>query len=1129
MIVLPINDVELECFENDSGAMFNGTREVALLAPPSLDELRQLWSNFQFELRQSLKQLFRMPVAVVRERLGMLGHSEAALDQHSKLCWALLPQNNSHAKGLARITQVAALSAAVQTGLIPDTGKVQQKFNGQGSLSGFLAARPLPEQERFVDSLFSGFHDLDDVLRLGQGKVLGLRQIDGEIAGAKSVESFLAKLARDASGSAKLAIAHKLRAGAIRSHAPIWFADFLAREGVWLLPLQYAEGATSHYPAWLQPVQLWMTLPRRLAPFADQLLRDHFAGDSKKSLAGVVHTAVKLGLCSTIWQASGPCAGPLVAYKRAALAETGKSSSQRSWMANRLWDAQVTYFGVAANEHPDAHAFVLGKRLVSVGRRPFEWVHHPNIRNTRLYAKIYGSIPAAFPDSLQNWASELEQLLPVFGVEAIEAKVHALNLWLLFLAGLPDPPRSFEDVVRSIHIHSPSRAPAPDFRRFLLEHISAGAQGARSAMRTLRQAWQLASDQEGFGSRLANPIDPSDTPYPEPTRHPRTVRSALDPRVAAIIARENLADDMAFARGQGRGKMLNWRRVRCPETNRQIEIFFPAAPVLVNTIMKTGMRGMQARWLDSGEGDEHTLDVADLTYRKNVNEFAERGRREGFLRLCEIFRGGRENVLGMWINCGKSGPFEVPWIDDSVVGPIQKLIALQANFFPLTRPVPIELEANFLSEYRKPKGVSFPLARDPNYKLGYPISASILRNYWYALLHHCQPIIDRELGFHYPLFDADGKSLFDIHSLRVTIVTTLLENGVPPSVLMILLGHGCIAMSLYYEDVPASKVRMELDAALNQARRALDEDGVLPDQIADQFANESVTLRSEEDFTGRSLLLQHRKTPSSWDIFAHGICPGGQCETGGESYGQGRFKPVWRPRACSACRYRITGPAFLNGLLHRANTLLWEIKTSMDREVNLYAKIESEEDLGRPVGHLHSNVRREVDLRDKLFFEWSAELNIIKAAELALKEKPVSDRDDGGAQELQGSVAGKIRVSMRETHRFELAQRLIVESAQVQDFLDLPPDVKMYRDCVLARIAEANDLTEWFRTVDADSASEASNMFADLLIAQQRSVAEFDALIEGVDLLRDQPEFSAVFTPLQALAASVPETVKIGL
>ncbi|MEN3972904.1 VPA1269 family protein [Sphingomicrobium sp. XHP0235] len=1090
----PIENCGLTEFPNDPGHFYNDSEFTAVLRLPSRKEILRYWELFEDELLQCIARLWTMDYVDVVQQFGWLGSNKRHYDQQVGTIWGVSPKNFSEMPTFQRIAQRPAVIAAARANIIPLKFASQKRYRGDATLPEIVRASSKEKQLVFVQKLLAMGANLDEILVCPQGTRLGLAEAREAVENTSDVHGLLNNFARLASQNAMTGNSEAgKRCDNLKWLAPMWFSAFLVREGVWILPDAVARNSGNIYPRWLRPVQAWMTVPRKSWVFVEEIFSLHNGGDAPSSSDPmVIHAALELALASNFFLAAKPIAGPLLAYKRVRL-ENQQGNSHRSWAANRIWDVQLRQYEFEPNKHPDAHAFYLAKSLVSTGLRPFDWVRRPTRKNTRLFRKVFGcDAPASFSQEIIGWADELEAVLPLFNVEHPQAKIDALNLWLLFITTLKDPPKNFREITRLKHIRNDRRTDDLQFHDFVAKCATTNYRASINAMPTLRRAWDLAS-LAGAYNDLANPIDHSDTPVKARRARSTSSRSALPMEIAEILIEENLRDDFAFARDFGKRKKTNWRKVIDPDTGRMCEMFFPAAPVLIHIILTSGMRGASARWLDSGEGDEWTYDPEDLSPVRNVSDIAIEGRNEGFLRVCEVSGFKRTRVLGMWINSAKFGPYQVPWVDQSIPPVIEKLQQFQKKYGNLSKPIPIILNPNLHDEFRVSKGAAFPIARDPNNKMGQPISASILLDYWKGLLRHCEPIFEARLGHKYPLFDSSGKARFDIHSLRVSMITTLLENGVPVSVVQMLAGHKTPLMTFYYQDVSNHKIHSALSEALQRRKLRMLESS---DEEGDWSANlggDLVTLRTKKDFAGAELLASHKSARLPVDIFAHGICPGGKCETGGKRIMPGRYGPTWRPRACSSCRYRVTGPAFLNGLVQRANLLMWEIKSSTNKIRALYEEVEALEDEGRSVSALRSQARQEEYIRDHLLDEWCVEQKTVHECERMINVSSEVDRTKNAVVDLkEGS-----HVELKEVHELEMAHTLVQEAARQSANLDLPADVKLYRDQKLLEIAASNDVADLFYSLD-DAAKEAAlDEFGNLLSENFTSSDEVEDLISG--------------------------------
>lgn len=1076
--------------EDDVG--LNDSDQVIVLKSVSPKDILQLFCDFEADLRQAIIDLLSLTNEDVLARFGVLNMIRSNLEKSPHMAWGLAPITHAQGKGLARIRNAPAIASLVSMGLIEGRPDRSKMLRGT-SLNEFVVGLDLETQRDFIKTAFDERFSLDDALRLHQHQTLGLEELRSSLSRSRHTDLISEMVARAAGEWNSEATRDQNR-----SYATVWFLGYLARRGILLLPLSISSRASQLYPAWLRPVMLRLAVPTHHSDLAETVLRTSLVRDNRPGDWQIVpFVMASIAWSSTQWQPNEMRVGPLIAYKAYYQRGQGGSATQRCWAVNRLWDLQLEHFEANLEDHPDSHAFVGYKRLAGKGLRPFNWVHQPNTRNLNLFKRVYGKQPEEFPEWLKEWASALEKLLPLFDVVSIQAKINCLSVWLLFLAGSLNPPLSMREIDRFQHINSGGDPRHYTFQDFLTRNYGKSPpRSALDAISTLRQAWQLSASALGFIHQLANPIDLDDSPFEPLTRPSRTVRRAMDDKVHDIIVEENLRDDMAFARSLERRSM---REVVDRETGEITTTFFPGLPSLIHAILMTGMRGSQARWLDSGEGDVEVIDPSTLTSRLNTLASAIRGRREGFFRLCSLLGPTRQIVLGMWMNSGKSGPFEVPWVHPELTAVISRMIEWQGRYNPINKPVTIDNNVDFQSKIKRYVGESFPMFRDPNNRLHHPISSDRMRAYWVALLQHCQPLVNQTLGYHYPLLFADGSPRFDIHSIRVTMVTTLLDNGVPVSVVQMLVGHSTPIMTWYYQDISNYKIH----TALQQAIKKSGQDRTNPESMSEhditRLTDESVTLREQGDFVGVDSLRSNQESTAFLDVFAHGICPGGDCETGGARISEGKYKAVWRPRACSGCRFRVTGPAFLAGLVQRANLLIWEIKTSMRQEAEFNADIERREDAGMPVMHLRSQIRAEQARRDNLFQEWALELRTIKMAEAKLH--PENSTGSERSALLATSSLAEATTNFREVHELELAQRLVEDAEIVDGALEMLPDIILFRDRALHAIARNNNMGELFVSLPEAKRREALQEFGRLVVDRFADTADMQDLIDGIQRL----------------------------
>jgi hypothetical protein len=1102
-----LDDPGIRSDERDPGAYLNTGDRYVLVHEPDVNDLRRLLARFEARLRDELLRLFLTPFETVRQRYGKLD----LRDQEGRpgdLQFGLTHYGADPAKPVL-IRRGALVHALVALRLNPPgtsigQKKARQRIKGIGSVVTFAASFEEATRDAILQTAFDQHDNLDDVVLLSGQDTLGVEALKRELHEEHDAIGFLDRLARTCqegiSASTKDSSVAPIRG---RSYASRWFARSLATEGVWLLPVADVSGVRKSYPTLLLPVGVRMAVPEARAELAEDILSASNAGRGTAK-EGLVATALAIAGASNLWSRDWDATYPLVAFKD--WAQNQPRERVRSHHSNALFRMTCAHRGVEEMEHWTAPALTTSKRIAKRGVLPFNWAEHPTERNTRKAAEILGHEVETASPLVSAWARDLRSLLPLFERRNIDRLASELTPWLIFLLTIvpSEAPATFKEIGRSRHVNS--YGATSDFVEFLrANYQSSNASIASVAISTMKNAWRLAAVRDGFGDELTNPFDvDQDRVVASRTRGNRTHRSALDQNVLNVLVQSNRADDYGFARDlkAQRGSPLWWRTVKDANTGAFERVFFPLPAIALDIILSCGFRNGQTTWLDSGEGDELLVDPVTGAETPSDLGTRTRGRRQGFLRSFELFDGGsRRRTVGMYVNTDKaSKSYEVPWCDPHIASAVTRLRQLQVRYNPISRAVPA-MRADTDNMY---VGVAvpdaWPLFRDPVNSLAQPLSEERVRSYWKLFLIHVQSKVDKEMGYHYPLLDENGSPIYDVHSLRVTTVTVLIENGVDPDIVRLLVGHQSILMTWWYNAVRNEKIHRAIQEGV-EARRspqgelARDDVGAL----ADRTAAEAVTIRAVEDYAAVDLLHDHRHRRTELHVFAHGICPGGDCATGGERRAEGRYDPVWRPRACSRCRYRLTGPAFLAGLVWRLNALMAEIKIGVDRETRLNDEIDDAERAGQCIDALRATVSRERADRDHLWSEWCAELKTVKAAERAFAA------GDGKALVPLGGT-GQANLAQAEAHDFELLQRLVGETEFLRGAsADLPAGVEERRDGWLRKVMRAEKLDDVVYSLPPAAFRKAMNALGDLLLTHAHTGEQLQRLLDGETKISDDP------------------------
>lgn len=1129
------NEENLRISSDDSDAYINlNQHEYVLLRPISIQELRSEFKTFEKRLRIAFKKLFCMPASEVVSTYGQMDLNASLNSDRGDLEYGLVSRGGEKWRRLfTSLEESAVLQALIHLGCVEShtaKGTPRTRLRTmQGGVATVVLDFDSKLRIRIIEAAFDLHADLDDVLRINQTSLIGLRELRELLSDATDANGALASIAvathKFYTEQKTVGSGRSTKRGSGRIFAPAWFAQHLATSGIWATPAQYIDGIINLYPAKWRPIGLWMSVTDSLRPFAERINSLHLADPGKSSR--VLPVFLALAQCSSAWDEKRVQTFPLIAFKQLMQLEKASGGHHESAAINKVYRGFCEFLSVPTIENLDSVHLIRSTRLAGKGVEPFDWCEHPNTRNFKRPSKILGKEIRVIPPHVKEWARYLRDLLPLFGVRGLENQVHCLNLWLCFLLSLPSEnvPRDFSEVIRHLHINNTADNGAKDASLFVGFAKNASSLVSENTLYrvipTLQKAWLLAATRDGFSGKSSNPFDPKlDQIVPPPARPGRTVRHALDEEVWKAIVEENRKDDLGFARTYGGKKKSYWYRVLDPQTTRYTEVFFPILPTLIDALLHSGMRKSSARWLDSGEFDEEIVDLDTMTVLPNPSPNAVVGRKESFLQLRYMPRQTKP-VLGMYINTNKtSDGYEVPWIDEGLARNVKALEKVQRTFNPLKVLIKA-VDPSFVSKYI-PKEMAIavaPLFRDPANDIGFPVSEAKVAQYWEALLRHCQPVIDARLKYHYPLFEADGTPRFDIHSLRVTTVTMLIRAGVSPEIVQTLVGHMAMAMTWHYRKISPDEVHRALRKALDRIWASLSSSAGDPDEEIEAIVREAVTQRDTTDFAGADLLRRHQKARSApLMLWTHGICPGGDCTTGGERLADGKYAPVWRPGACSECRFRVTGPRFLFGLVIRLNGLMQEIRFSARKEADLNLAADDLDDEGRPDANLRALAQKERDMRENLWREWIAEYRTVLLCEDLLAEVDPTRMNE--LLPVRGDFAREhFLTRLEEVHELELAHDLVKSTRSLPEASQAVPfGTEAYRNGLLHQVLRANNMEDLIYRLEPKAARKALDLFGDSLFMHIGEPSQLQQVIEGTRKMNEFPELASAVDAMSRLA-----------
>lgn len=707
---------------------------------------------------------------------------------------------------------------------------------------------------------------------------------------------------------------------------------------------------------------------------------------------------------------------------------------------------------------------------------------------------------------VQHWAAMLREVFPHLKVKDPSRYRAAGVYWLHYINTLQNPPQSIEEISRSRHIHHFLQHSEPTFRVFLnKQSLSPGVKN--DALSSLSQMFEIYRHLHSLA--INNPIDYRFDRFLSPQVRGKTPRTPLSPELIQFLKDFNRQDGFGFSRSlkprswrtDRMGFMRHYRRVIDPEDGELKLMWWPGFAVLLDVMLTIPLRGFQARWLDTGEGDECSLDVQTLQEHPNPLPTAQKGRQMGVFKSFAKGLDTSERILGLWITTNKrtidcDGQFGIPWCPDDLRDNIGMLITWQQRYNPISHPVRAERDY-WVTQLRSDEVTAmipevYPLFRDPGSDNGsLPPTYQQLQTYWNLFCiaaeealhtHHDTPFrLTRDrLRYVKGKEHAERVALFDLHTLRVSGITALIEAGLPPHLVQDIVGHATLVMTLYYHKIHPGQINRALTDALESRELSLER---IPEILRDLDAYDSflINTRAAEDAIGREILPSALGN-GTYQVLSHGICPGGDCRTGGEYAASLKdHQPVPRAGACSLCRYRLTGPMFLAGLVINANKIMAELHAKGQAIARLNDHIRTRRREGQTVIAFES--RRELLYREleNLWQEWAAEHHYVKTCANLLSNYLQQCADSEKTLPLLAADTdlAQLAVKTEQRHPFHLNQLLAQASAFIPS--EQHEQAIAERDAFLNELFVNNNMDAFLLRLDRETRLYTGNLFGKML------------------------------------------------
>lgn len=427
-----------------------------------------------------------------------------------------------------------------------------------------------------------------------------------------------------------------------------------------------------------------------------------------------------------------------------------------------------------------------------------------------------------------------------------------------------------------------------------------------------------------------------------------------------------------------------WRKLtvkgKYPFKNTEkYQLWSPAAAIGVLLKLHLPLRTFQARMLDSGEADYERYEKGK--WIKNPNQYARPNLSRGVFKKITEYN-NNEIYTGFYINTNKTADINkmqsekgyiIPWENKIVLYWLEKLRNWQEKYNPSPHPIPCtELDTSHFGQIiaeetlKNMGSICFLLrhaaAKNKADRLK-PVLDRTLNSLWLKLLIDFEEDIANEgqtfsdsSRIKFVEISPNSKRkrylpLFPLHSLRVSFITSYLQDGKVPLPILskLLAGHSSLLMTLYYAKISPNHMQTIISNAQDKMEKNKEEDLRL--FLKDHDINEIYKKMVFQDKVSIAAILQGRNI-LGWEQKHHGIClAAGNTLDIRDSYDNTRNAGCWnggRPSEiedknqrlsefepvphgagnCVRCRWFITHANYIPQLIAHFNILSYKANLS---------------------------------------------------------------------------------------------------------------------------------------------------------------------------------------------------------
>ncbi|MAD76500.1 MAG: integrase [Rheinheimera sp.] len=607
------------------------------------------------------------------------------------------------------------------------------------------------------------------------------------------------------------------------------------------------------------------------------------------------------------------------------------------------------------------------------------------------------------------------------------------------------------------------------------------------------------------------------------------------------------------------------------ESNGKRYLWLPIYWTYTYALMQLPARGRQIIYCDSGEADREIPDFENgkVVWCQNKSNMAGQTKSQSMIHRTS------DNDIGVHYTTNKTSfngeGYTIPFMPVELAYWLIKLRKWQQRFNKVERPLPwMECTKTKLNEIqKKQKGRNCFLFRDfgqeePGIfgsRLAQRLAASLFfstrEELSLAKYNNMKFKQFQSLNLIEPSL-SNFQSDFTPHSMRVSLINAYIyEFGLPIEIILKLVGHSSIVMTIYYvkSGLGGLNVREKLQRGEKQAA-----------SVAAETLRQFVEQKRIEECHGELVanneeflkFINNDRPVAAYQWKDYGFCPvgGNFCKEGGEPVAvkSSIYHPVpagyLGEQNCLQCRFFVTGPAFMVGLVSLFNEISHNVSTQCRRFNNLQSQVQELTTRIEVISHKQYSEKRITEHYDQLTAE---------KASLQEKRRLVNSE-----LETRSKKIDPLLIDMNAIHRLIRECKLVIEKGKLSENdsyqLIVPSDLSMdvsiednswfyqltevcenaelFRSCsddlalaprsqAIDRLLQFNDMQPQMMFLSEEEQLIVGNQITQLLLTRLKSWNKLDRLMDNELSFKDLPEEERLkAADIKRLFASA-ETIKL--